>query len=40
VASSHGGEVRVESQEGAGSTFTLRLPAGPGPVAVTPAKAG
>ncbi len=26
---------RVESREGAGSTFTLRLPAGPGPVAVT-----
>ena len=40
VASSHGGEVRVESQEGAGSTFTLRLPSGSGPVAVTPAKAG
>ena len=35
VASNHRGEVRVESREGAGSTFTLRLPAGPGPVAVT-----
>jgi two-component system sensor histidine kinase SenX3 len=35
VAGNHGGEVRVESREGLGSTFTLRLPAGPGPVAVT-----
>jgi two-component system sensor histidine kinase SenX3 len=35
VASNHGGEVTVRSQEGAGSTFTLQLPAGPGPVAVT-----
>jgi two-component system sensor histidine kinase SenX3 len=35
VASNHRGEVRVESREGVGSTFTLRLPAGPGPVAVT-----
>ncbi len=35
VASNHRGEVRVESREGVGSTFTLRLPAGPGPIAVT-----
>jgi two-component system sensor histidine kinase SenX3 len=35
VVSNHRGEVRVESREGVGSTFTLRLPAGPGPVAVS-----
>jgi two-component system sensor histidine kinase SenX3 len=35
VASNHAGEVRVESLEGEGSTFTLRLPVGSGPVAVT-----
>lgn len=28
VATNHGGEVLVESQEGLGSTFTLRIPAG------------
>jgi two-component system sensor histidine kinase SenX3 len=39
VAGNHGGEVRVRSQEGEGSVFTLRLPAGPGPVAL-PAEAG
>ncbi len=35
VAGNHGGEVRVQSREGSGSTFTLRIPAGPGPVAVS-----
>ena len=35
VATNHRGEVRVVSQEGGGSTFTLRLPAGPGPVVLT-----
>jgi two-component system sensor histidine kinase SenX3 len=39
VASNHAGEVRVESREGEGSTFTLRLPVGAEPVAVT-AEAG
>jgi two-component system sensor histidine kinase SenX3 len=40
VATNHRGEVRVTSQEGTGSTFTLRLPAGPGPVALTTAEVG
>ncbi len=31
VAGNHGGEVRVTSREGVGSTFTLRLPCGPQP---------
>jgi two-component system sensor histidine kinase SenX3 len=35
VASNHGGRVGISSREGEGSTFTLLLPAGPGPVAVT-----
>lgn len=35
VAANHRGEVRVDSREGEGSTFTLRLPSGPGPVAVS-----
>jgi two-component system sensor histidine kinase SenX3 len=38
VVGNHGGEVRVESVEGEGSTFVLRLPAGPSPVA--PARSG
>ena len=33
VVGTHGGEVRVESQEGEGSTFVLRFPAGPSPAA-------
>jgi two-component system sensor histidine kinase SenX3 len=35
IANNHAGEVSVESTEGEGSTFTLRLPVGAGPVAVT-----
>jgi two-component system sensor histidine kinase SenX3 len=35
VATNHGGSVSVSSQEGGGSTFTLRIPVGPGPVAVS-----
>ena len=36
VATNHGGNVSVSSHEGVGSTFTLRIPAGPGPVVVSP----
>ena len=39
VATNHRGDVRVSSREGEGSTFTLRLPAAPGPVAIS-AEAG
>lgn len=39
VANNHAGEVRVDSREGEGSTFTLRLPVSSGPVAIT-AEAG
>jgi two-component system sensor histidine kinase SenX3 len=38
VVGTHHGEVRVESKEGAGSTFVLRLPAGP-PLAAPAASA-
>jgi two-component system sensor histidine kinase SenX3 len=40
VAANHGGDVRVESKEGEGSIFTLRLPAAVGPVAVGEVRAG
>jgi two-component system, OmpR family, sensor histidine kinase SenX3 len=39
VANNHAGDVRVTSLEGEGSTFTLRVPIGSGPVAIT-AEAG
>ncbi len=39
IANNHAGEVRVDSSEGEGSTFTLRLPLATGPVAIS-AEAG
>ena len=36
IAENHGGEVRVWSRPGRGSTFTIRLPEAPAPVAVRP----
>jgi len=39
VATNHRGDVRVASYEGQGSVFTLRLPAGPGPVVLTKTEA-
>jgi two-component system sensor histidine kinase SenX3 len=36
VVTNHGGDVTVASREGDGSVFTLRLPTGPGLVAVDP----
>ena len=35
VATNHKGEILVSSREGEGSTFTFRLPAGPGPAVVS-----
>lgn len=39
IAGNHRGEVRVESREGEGSKFTLRLPAGGDPVLISNAEA-
>ena len=40
VATNHGGQVRVSSHEGEGSTFTLQIPAAPAPAELTSADAG
>jgi two-component system sensor histidine kinase SenX3 len=40
VATNHGGTVSVESAEGAGSTFTIRIPSGPKAVPLTMPEAG
>jgi len=40
IATNHGGEVRVSSHEGEGSTFTLQIPATPAPAELTSADAG
>ena len=40
VATNHGGTVSVESAEGAGSTFTIRIPSGPAAVPLTMPEAG
>ena len=40
VATNHGGQVHVSSQEGEGSTFTLQIPAAPAPAELTSADAG
>lgn len=40
VAGNHGGAVTVESEEGGGSTFRLRLPSGPAGRAILSSKAG
>ena len=40
VATNHGGTVSVASAEGQGSTFTITIPAGPGPLAVSMPEAG
>ena len=39
IVANHGGEVTVSSVEGRGSTFTLSIPAGPGPIGVADAVA-